>query len=71
MTEVPMGRVRTSVCLSVRVTPEESAKLEAWCDRREVTISDALRRCVQAVIDGEPDPSPAIARVGDTVLVAV
>ena len=54
---------RADVCLSVRVTQAEAEQLQAWVRRRveagvTVTISDVLRRCVQAVVRDEPSMAP-------------
>ena len=37
-----------TVCLSVRVSPEEAEAFRAWCALHRVTAQQVLRRCVMA-----------------------
>lgn len=45
---------RETVCLSVRVTPEQAAAFEAWCRGRGVTIQRALERVVAGFVEHGP-----------------
>jgi hypothetical protein len=63
------------VGLTVRVTKAEAAALHAWVERRNaavdahstacgnVTISDVLRRCIQAVVRDEPPVTDPATRL--------
>jgi hypothetical protein len=40
-----------TVCLSVRVSPEEAEQVTAWAKRHGVTVQQVLHRCVVAATE--------------------
>jgi hypothetical protein len=54
---------RDQVCFTVRVSRQEADLLQAWVQRRvaagvDITVTDVLRRCVQAIVRDEPSVAP-------------
>jgi hypothetical protein len=47
-------RVRDTVCLSVRVTKEQAAQLDAWVAARGITVQRVLERAVMVCCEWGP-----------------
>lgn len=51
--EAPSRARASTICLTVRVSPQEMADVDAFCKRHNVSIQQVLHRCVIAATRGE------------------